>query len=71
MIERKRKGTPMKDGLMWFCDECNHPLHETYFKLENIEKDFLPRFREFYGSEDLRTCKGCGHVMETDPRFVD
>ena len=71
VIECKRSDTDAKDGLLWFCDECNHPLHETYFKLENIEKDFLPRFREFYGSEDLRTCKGCGHVMETDPRFVD
>ena len=71
VIERKRKGTPMKDGLMWFCDECNHKLHDTYFELTNIEKDFLPRFREFYGSEDLRTCNSCGHVMDVDPRFVD
>ena len=54
-----------------FCDECNHKLHDTYFELTNIEKDFLPRFREFYGSEDLRTCDSCGHVMDVDPRFVD
>ena len=40
------------------------------FTLENIERDFLPRFREFYGSEALRTCGACGHVMEADPRFV-
>ena len=53
VIERKRKGTPMKDGLMWFCDKCNHKPHDTYFELTNIEKD-LPRFREFYGSENLR-----------------
>jgi 3-hydroxyanthranilate 3,4-dioxygenase len=30
----------------------------------------LPRFKEYYASEELRTCKNCGHVMETDPRFV-
>ena len=71
VIERKRKGTQMKDGLMWLCDNCNHKLHDTYFGLENIEKDFLPRFREFYGSEELRTCDCCGHMMEVDPRFVD
>lgn len=59
-----------KDGLIWYCDNCNHKLHETYFPLTNIEKDFLPRFREFYGSKELRTCSNCGHVMETDPRFV-
>lgn len=70
VIERVRKDTDYKDGLMWFCDNCNNKLHEVYFKLENIEKDFLPRFREFYGSENLRNCKNCGTVMETDPRFV-
>ncbi len=70
VVERKRKGTDLKDGLMWFCDNCNHKLHETYFPLEDIEKDFIPRFKEFYGSEELRTCDNCGNVMETDPRFV-
>ena len=24
VIEKVRKGTPMQDGLMWFCDKCNH-----------------------------------------------
>ncbi len=69
VIERVRKGTDLQDGLMWFCDKCNHKLHEYRFPLGNIEKDFLPRFKEFYSSEDLRTCKSCGHVMEVDPRF--
>jgi 3-hydroxyanthranilate 3,4-dioxygenase len=45
-------------------------LHEVYFELNDIEKDFLPHFNAFYNSEDLRTCKKCGTVMETDPRFV-
>ena len=71
VIECKRAGTAAKDGLLWFCDACNHPLYETYFELRNIEKDFLPRFRAFYGSESLRTCESCGEVMPTDPRFVD
>jgi 3-hydroxyanthranilate 3,4-dioxygenase len=70
VIECIRKDREMKDGLLWFCEKCNHKLHETYFVLDNIEKDFIPRFREFYGSEELRTCNKCGHVMETDPRFV-
>jgi len=70
VIERVRKGTDYQDGLLWFCDNCNNKLHETYFNLENIEKDFLPRFREFYGSEEHRTCNSCGQKMETDPRFV-
>lgn len=70
VVERVRKNTGMKDGLLWFCENCNHKLHEVYFPLENIEEDFLPRFREFYGSEELRTCDNCGTVMESDPRFV-
>lgn len=70
VIELKREDTAHTDGLMWFCDNCNNKLHDTYFDLTNIEKDFLPRFRDFYGSEDLRTCKQCGHVMEVDPRFT-
>jgi 3-hydroxyanthranilate 3,4-dioxygenase len=70
VIERKREGTSAKDGLMWFCDGCNHKLHEVYFELKNIEKDFLPRFREFYGDEAKRTCDACGELMKIDPRFV-
>jgi 3-hydroxyanthranilate 3,4-dioxygenase len=71
VIERVRKGTELKDGLMWFCDNCNNKLHDTRFELQNVEKDFQPRFREFYNSEALRTCSKCKHVMEIDPRFVD
>lgn len=70
VIERKRFDTDMVDGLQWYCDECNHLLHEFRFVLYDVEKDFLPRFREFYGNEDLRTCKKCNHVMAVDPRFV-
>ncbi|HKL03890.1 MAG TPA: hypothetical protein VJ911_09450, partial [Cryomorphaceae bacterium] len=70
VIERIRKNTEFKDGLLWFCDKCNNKLHETYFPLENIEKDFLPRFKAFYVSEELRTCDKCGTVMEVDERFA-
>lgn len=70
VIERKRENGD-KDGLLWFCDHCNHSLHATYFHLNNIEKDFLPRFREFYSSKGLRTCKNCGQIMEADSRFTD
>lgn len=70
VIERKRQPSH-KDGLAWYCDECNGHLHSTFFPLTSIEKDFLPRFKEFYNSEALRTCKKCGHVMEVDERFTD
>ena len=70
VIECKREKEDT-DGLMWFCDNCNTQLHASFFHLTNIEKDFLPRFKDFYASEEKRTCPNCGHVMETDPRFVD
>lgn len=69
VIERIRQ-PEHKDGLIWYCDNCNHKLHEAYFPLKNIEKDFLPHFKNFYASKSLRTCSNCGQVMETDPRFT-
>lgn len=70
VIERKRKHLDINDGLMWFCDNCNHKLHEVYFPLHDIEKDFLKHFNHFYANENLRTCDNCGTVMPTDKRFV-
>lgn len=70
VIERIRKNTDLTDGLMWFCDECNHKLHEYRFPLEDINRDFMKRFRSFYASEELRTCDNCNHIMEVDERFV-
>lgn len=69
VIELKRE-PQHRDGLIWFCDMCNNKLHEDYFPLTNIEKDFLPRFKEYYSDEGKRTCSNCGEVMETDERFV-
>ena len=70
VIERKRGGKGFKDGLLWFCENCNHKLHEVYFELQNIEEDFLPHYQHFYNDKDLRTCKKCGTIMETDPRYL-
>ncbi len=63
VIERVRAGKGFTDGLLWFCDKCNSPLHEAKFELHNIEKDFLPHFENFYSNEHLRTCKNCGDVL--------
>jgi 3-hydroxyanthranilate 3,4-dioxygenase len=70
VIERKRAGQGYTDGLLWYCENCNHKLHEVYFELNDIEKDFLPHFEDFYKSLPLRTCEKCGTVMESDPRFM-
>lgn len=70
VIERKRKHLHINDGLLWFCDKCNHKLHEVYFPLHDIEKDFLKHFEAFYSNKNLRTCDKCGEVMPVDERFT-
>lgn len=70
VVELKRSAD-MQDGLLWYCDNCNNRLHESYFRLTNIEQDFLPRFKEYYASDQMRTCSHCGTVMEADERFIE
>lgn len=64
VVERKRTHLDAKDGLLWFCENCNHKLHEVYFPLIDIETDFLQHFDTFYSSEELRTCDNCGTLMD-------
>jgi len=68
VIERKRLKHE-KDGLLWFCERCNHKLYEEFFVLNNIETDFPAVFEHFYRSLDKRTCKACGHVNPAPERY--
>ena len=66
VIERQRHDDE-KDGLMWFCENCNEKLYEEYFVLTNIMTQFQEVFERFYGDEGNRTCKNCNAVMEPPP----
>ena len=66
VMERQRRNGEM-DGLMWFCDACNHPLFEEKFELDDIANQFQAIFEKFYNSEALRTCKKCGDVLQPPP----
>ena len=68
VIERKRLPNE-KDGLLWFCEKCNHKLFEAFFVLNDIEKDFPAVFDHFYRSIDARSCKQCGHVNPAPERY--
>ena len=70
VIERKRENQGCRDGLLWFCNQCNHKLHEVYFELHNIETDFLPHFKDFYTSDFLRKCTQCGTEMPVNSKFI-
>ena len=63
VIEQKRS-EGMKDGLAWFCENCNNRLYEEPFTLENIETDLPKIFNKFYKEEDHTTCDNCGVVMK-------
>lgn len=68
VIERKRLPHEA-DGLMWFCQACNHLLYEEYFHLVDVEKDFFAVFEHFYRSTERRTCKECGHLNPRPARY--
>lgn len=66
VMERRRRSGEM-DGLMWFCEKCNHKLFEEKFVLNDIASQFQGIFEKFYNSMELKTCKSCGTVMEPPP----
>ena len=68
VVERKRLPDE-QDGLMWFCERCNHKLFEEFFTLENIETDFPKVFEEFYRSRELRTCGVCGLLNPAPAKY--
>jgi 3-hydroxyanthranilate 3,4-dioxygenase len=68
VIERKRLAHE-KDGLLWYCEACNHKLFEEFFTLENVEVDFLAIFDRFYRSAEARTCSACGHLNPAPDRY--
>jgi len=63
VVERKRTEEEL-DGFQWYCENCHQKLHEKFFKLTDIVSQLPPLLKEFYDSEDLRTCKNCGSVMQ-------
>ena len=69
VIERRRLAGE-QDGLMWFCQQCNHKLYEEYFTLDSIERDFPPVFERFYRSLEARTCTQCGTVHPAPAKYA-
>ncbi|MBY5951784.1 MAG: 3-hydroxyanthranilate 3,4-dioxygenase [Cyclobacteriaceae bacterium] len=63
VMERYRRPGE-KDGFLWFCENCNHKLHEEYVELTDIVNQLPPIMERFWSSDELRTCKKCGTYME-------
>ncbi|HEU0151890.1 MAG TPA: 3-hydroxyanthranilate 3,4-dioxygenase [Arenimonas sp.] len=68
VIERKRLPHE-QDGLLWFCEQCNHKLYEEFFTLEDIETQFGAVFDRFYRSRTHRSCTACGHLNPAPARY--
>lgn len=64
VIEHVRDVEKHTDGFQWYCDNCNHQLHEDYFKLTNIEKQLPEAFAKFNKNEALHKCSNCGDVLQ-------
>ena len=60
-LVRKKKED---DAFMWFCESCGNKLYEEFLHVDDIVTQLPPVMNRFYGSEELRTCKSCGTVME-------
>ncbi|HQW10408.1 MAG TPA: 3-hydroxyanthranilate 3,4-dioxygenase [Steroidobacteraceae bacterium] len=62
VIERVRRPGE-RDGLAWYCENCNAELYREEFELTDIETQFPPVFDRFYSSLERRTCKRCKAVQ--------
>jgi 3-hydroxyanthranilate 3,4-dioxygenase len=63
VIERYRKEGE-NDGFLWFCEKCGEKLYEEYFVMTDIVSQLPVVMKNFYDSEEHRTCKKCNHVMQ-------
>jgi 3-hydroxyanthranilate 3,4-dioxygenase len=55
------------DGMAWYCVNCGALVHRMDYAYERELRDLLaPKLREFSANEQLRTCKRCGAVMQSD-----
>ena len=68
VVERRRLAHE-DDGLIWYCQRCNHKLYEEYFHLHDIEQDLPPVFDRFYRSTEHRSCRHCGHLHPRPDRY--
>jgi 3-hydroxyanthranilate 3,4-dioxygenase len=63
VVERKRRPGEV-DRFQWFCPACDALLHEEQFVVEDYRRDPVSEaYRNFYTSEQARTCSCCGQVM--------
>jgi 3-hydroxyanthranilate 3,4-dioxygenase len=69
IVERKRRPGEI-DRFHWYCPKCDHRLHEETFVVSDYALDPVSKaYKNFFESEDFRTCKKCGNVMPKPEGF--
>lgn len=62
VIEITRKPSE-HESMQWYCEKCDHLLHEVTMHVANIETELKQQIQKFDSSLELRTCRKCGHVQ--------
>ncbi len=61
--ERKRRLGEI-DRFQWYCARCDALLHEEKFVVSDYTEDPVSKaYRNFFASQEFRTCKKCGAIM--------
>ena len=61
--ERKRRDGEI-DRFHWYCEKCDTLLHEESFVVRDYAEDPVSKaYKNFFDSEEFRTCKKCGEIM--------
>lgn len=64
LVMERYRSPEEKDGFLWFCEKCGNKLYEEFIEVKDIVVQLPIVMEKFYASQDKRTCKKCGTVME-------
>ena len=64
LITERRRRPGEIDRFQWYCPACDSLLHEEACTVDDYRKDPVSQaYRNFFDSEEFRTCRSCGTVM--------
>src|SRR4029078_4843649 len=67
--ERKRRDGEI-DRFHWYCAKCDQFLHEEKFIVHDYAEDPVSKaYKNFFDSEEFRTCKKCGDVVPAPDKW--
>ena len=63
VVERLRAEDEL-DACTWYCENGGRELYKATFHCKDIVGQLAVLLKNFYDSQELRTCKHCGAIME-------